>query len=96
MRASASLLLLSFARGIAAHEHHDDKIPEGGAVSPDPIVSLLANIHLSTFTNFYAGFNALDPHTHTDIGFWSHFPHGDGPRSELFPPHRKLFCSIYD
>lgn len=22
----------------ASHEHHDDKIPEGEAVSPDPIV----------------------------------------------------------
>lgn len=26
------------ARQAIAHEHHEDKIPEGEAVSPDPIV----------------------------------------------------------
>jgi hypothetical protein len=31
-------LLASQAARVGAHEHHDDKIPEGGAVSPDPLV----------------------------------------------------------
>lgn len=31
---AAALLLLS---QVEAHEHHDDQIPEGEAISPDPI-----------------------------------------------------------
>ncbi|KAF2205828.1 integral membrane protein-like protein [Delitschia confertaspora ATCC 74209] len=39
---TASLaLLLSFAAGIIAHEHHGDKIPEGEGISKDPIDSIL-------------------------------------------------------
>lgn len=30
------------AQQTIAHEHHDDKIPEGEGVSPDPIVRLLS------------------------------------------------------
>jgi hypothetical protein len=42
MRATISLaaLLCVYLAGRAdAHEHHDDKIPDGQVVSPDPIVS---------------------------------------------------------
>lgn len=31
-------LALSLAVGISAHEHHEEDIPEGEAISPDPIV----------------------------------------------------------
>lgn len=33
------LLVLSFAR-VAAHEHHADNIPDGEAISAEPIVPL--------------------------------------------------------
>ena len=38
MSKSATLLCVFSAGFAAAHEHHDDKIPEGGAISPDSIV----------------------------------------------------------
>ncbi|KAL9061890.1 MAG: hypothetical protein Q9206_000228 [Seirophora lacunosa] len=36
-RRMAAVAGLSLVYRVAAHEHHDDKIPEGEAVSPDPI-----------------------------------------------------------
>lgn len=38
--AIATAILVALARGSLAHEHHTDSIPEGEAVSPDPIVRL--------------------------------------------------------
>ena len=35
---TAGITALLFIRVANAHEHHDDKIPEGEGVSPDPIV----------------------------------------------------------
>ncbi|KAK5164439.1 hypothetical protein BJ546DRAFT_451480 [Cryomyces antarcticus] len=35
------ILLLLAAGRIEAHEHHDDKIPEGAAISPDPLDSIV-------------------------------------------------------
>ena len=32
---------------VAAHEHHEDNIPEGEAVSPDPIVSFLSEFFVN-------------------------------------------------
>lgn len=37
-RRLAAVAGLTLARGAAAHEHHDDNIPEGEVISPDPIV----------------------------------------------------------
>ncbi|KAI4146474.1 MAG: hypothetical protein LQ340_005913, partial [Diploschistes diacapsis] len=39
--AIATAILVALARGSLAHEHHTDSIPEGEAVSPDPIDSIL-------------------------------------------------------
>ncbi|MCJ1248271.1 hypothetical protein MMC30_005488 [Trapelia coarctata] len=44
---SAALLCLLSLRLVAAHEHHDDNIPEGHAISPDPIDGILW-IHIFT------------------------------------------------
>ena len=39
---STAILLFGFLAGQAvSHEHHDDKIPEGSVISPDPIVRYL-------------------------------------------------------
>ncbi|KAL8945368.1 MAG: hypothetical protein Q9211_000138 [Gyalolechia sp. 1 TL-2023] len=35
----AAVMGLAFARGILAHEHHDDNIPEGAVISPEPIIT---------------------------------------------------------
>ncbi|KAL9014850.1 MAG: hypothetical protein Q9173_000517 [Seirophora scorigena] len=40
-RRMAAVAGLSLVYRVAAHEHHDDKIPEGEAVSPDPIDTTL-------------------------------------------------------
>lgn len=34
----ALIVGLALVQRAASHEHHDDKIPEGEAISPDPIV----------------------------------------------------------
>ena len=86
MRASATFLLLSFVQIIAAHEHHDDKIPEGEGISPDPIVSLPLQKLQPCLTDFPLGFNVMGPYSYTDIGLWSHFSHRNGPRSKLLKP----------
>ncbi len=39
-RIAVALLMAATARTAYAHEHHDDAIPEGEAISPDPLVSL--------------------------------------------------------
>lgn len=39
-RPFAALALLGFARSVFAHEHHGEDIPEGEAVSAEPIVRL--------------------------------------------------------
>ncbi|KAI4190500.1 MAG: hypothetical protein L6R41_000735 [Letrouitia leprolyta] len=40
-RRLAAVAGLTLARGAAAHEHHDDNIPEGEVISPDPIDTTL-------------------------------------------------------
>ena len=35
----------------AAHEHHEDNIPEGEGVSPDPIVGFALKDRSEAFTN---------------------------------------------
>jgi len=47
----ATLLCLLSLRMVAAHEHHDDKIPEGHPISPDPIVKLPALAANSMFAD---------------------------------------------
>ncbi|KAL9029792.1 MAG: hypothetical protein Q9196_002011 [Gyalolechia fulgens] len=37
----AAVVGLAFGRGILAHEHHDDNIPEGAVISPEPIDTTL-------------------------------------------------------
>lgn len=37
----AAVAGLSLVYRVAAHEHHGDQIPEGEAVSPEPIVQLI-------------------------------------------------------
>lgn len=38
------LYIISFGK-VAAHEHHGDAIPEGEAISADPIVCLKLHLH---------------------------------------------------
>ena len=38
-RIAVALLVAVAARTSYAHEHHDDAIPEGEVISPDPLVS---------------------------------------------------------
>ena len=38
-RLAVALLIAAAARTSYAHEHHDDAIPEGEVISPDPLVS---------------------------------------------------------
>jgi hypothetical protein len=35
----AATVLALLVSTVQAHEHHEDKIPEGEAISPDPLVS---------------------------------------------------------
>lgn len=35
---AAAIAALAWSRTCAAHEHHTDNIPEGEAVSPEPLV----------------------------------------------------------
>ncbi|KAI9661693.1 MAG: hypothetical protein M1821_008931 [Bathelium mastoideum] len=50
MAATAGIAALLFVRIVNAHEHHDDKIPEGEGISPDPIDSILwAHILMQIF-----------------------------------------------
>lgn len=40
--ASTVLIALTLASRANAHEHHEDEIPEGEAISPEPLVRQLA------------------------------------------------------
>lgn len=37
-RVQAATVLALLVSTVQAHEHHEDKIPEGEAISPDPLV----------------------------------------------------------
>ena len=43
MKASSSIAIVALCGlvRVYAHEHHDDNIPEGDVVSPDPLVSTI-------------------------------------------------------
>lgn len=77
---NAALLSALFARLAAAHEHHDDKIPEGEGISPDPIVRLLDLFENSAEQT--AGYNIMDPHPDTDRCVRAHISYGYGARRE--------------
>lgn len=73
------LLALSVARA-AAHEHHEDNIPDGEAVSAEPIVPFpLCKDKLSVKSDTSSlGFHTMGAH-HNPAGFiWSHLPHWYG------------------
>ena len=77
------VLYVFLAGQTIAHEHHDDKIPEGSAISPDPIVqnSLSGHKDVDRLT-FFAGFDIMGPHCRSGPGMGCHIPHRHGSWSE--------------
>ncbi|MCJ1392360.1 hypothetical protein MMC18_005227 [Xylographa bjoerkii] len=51
----------------AAHEHHEDNIPEGEGISPDPIV----------------GYDTMDSYSSSNDGVWAHISDRNGARGPL-------------
>ena len=69
---------LTFVQTALAHEHHDDKIPEGSVVSPDPIVGLTAPSVCGNALMAFLGRHAMDTHYHSDSVLWHHLSHWHG------------------
>lgn len=80
------VLLLALAGGSYAHGGHTDKIPEGAAVSEDPIVCRIANLHAAQLlTCGLAGWYPLDTHPPHDHLLWHGLScwHGVGGMSSI-------------
>ena len=84
---SALALLLSAGYGFA-HEHHTEDIPEGEAVSAEPIVRFFSWRSSCRYTHKIQGRHTMDTHINTNLFLRHRLPHGDGPRSTL-PPLRQ-------
>jgi hypothetical protein len=83
-RLAVALLIAATARTSYAHEHHDDAIPEGEAISPDPLVSWRGqhpSIEMWILTEI-TGFHIMDTYSNTNDGVWHYLPYWDGARSE--------------
>ena len=72
------LLFLSFAKSAAAHEHHTDKIPEGEAVSAEPIVWLSSERNGKNLTQ-EAGYHAMGTHHYPNHFIRPDIPYRHGP-----------------
>jgi hypothetical protein len=83
-RIAVALLIAATARTSYAHEHHDDAIPEGEAISPDPLVSWKRTTTHNGGVDAYGiiGFYIMDTYSSTDVCFWHHLPHWNGIRSK--------------
>ena len=85
-----TILLLNLPIAIS-DEHHEDKIPEGQAVSVDPIVRL-SFVPGSPRSDILVGLNSMDSHRHTDTCVWGDLPHRYG----LGYCEIKMACPITD
>lgn len=72
------LLSLSFATSAAAHEHHTDKIPEGEAISAEPIVRLSSERKGKDLTQ-EAGYHAMGTHHYPNRFIRPDIPYRHGP-----------------
>lgn len=76
----AGLGVILLALSVAAHEHHEDNIPDGEAVSAEPIVPFtLSKDKLAVKSDASSlGFHSMGAH-HNPAGFVrSHLPHWHG------------------
>ena len=63
------LLVSCLAQAIQAHDHHDDRIPEGAAISPDPIVCFQFHRHEAikwVLTGCFKGCHVMGAHDNSD------------------------------
>ena len=74
------IALLCLAGQAWAHEHHTDEIPEGEAISAQPIVPFPASSAPSHADIQTTGYYIMDPHSHPNSLLWRHLPHWNGPR----------------
>ena len=81
LKSALLLYMLSLGRA-AAHEHHDDKIPEGHAISPDPLVRLPASDSTSSLLMQCTGQDTMDTYPRTDNCLRTDIPHGHGSRGK--------------
>jgi hypothetical protein len=86
LRATAIIALIWF-RTCAAHDHNAEEIPEGEAISLDPIVRSPSERQtiLLLIWRLWTGFNIMDPHMPSDICFWAFISNRNGSRG-MIPP----------
>lgn len=81
-------LCLSLAATVIAHEHHGDEIPEGEAISADPIVVLPALPKFDSHSNNGAGHYFMGPYRNSDSLLRPDLSHRHGSRG--------IFASLAD
>ena len=91
------LALLYLAGQALAHEHHTDEIPEGEAISAQPIVCNSPHSQWPIYSDIWtSGYYIMDPRCLPNSLLWHHLPHWNGPRG-MSPPnslHRQIPASL--
>lgn len=83
-RVLSAALVFSLAARVIAHEHHEDEIPEGEAISVDPIVALpplaLPKVECDCLPNNSPGYNSMGSYRNSNSLLRLNLPHRHGPR----------------
>lgn len=80
----SAALVFSLASRVIAHEHHDDDIPEGEAISADPIVIIppppppKKKIDVMVFSNNSPGYYSMGSHRNSNSFLRLNLPHRHG------------------
>lgn len=84
---AAAVAALAWSRTCAAHEHHMDNIPEGEAVSPEPLVrpSSYTAHRLLMADDLVIGLDIMDSYSPSDTCLWHHLPNRNGSRGIANP-----------
>lgn len=77
-------LILSIA-SVVAHEHHEDNIPDGEAISAEPIVPFPPSRHIRAVKSDTSslGFYAMGAHHNPDDLLRPHLSHWHGSRGSF-------------
>ena len=82
------LALLYLTRQALAHEHHTDEIPEGEAISAQPIVYSSPHSPSPVYSDIWtSGYYIMDPHCLPNSLLWRHLPNRNGPRGTSLLTH---------